>query len=48
VKAVADLVAPSNDEEGVAWTLRELILAEHQSGAGPTGVGQKAHHQATS
>jgi Cof subfamily protein (haloacid dehalogenase superfamily) len=26
VKAAADLVAPSNDEDGVAWVLRELAL----------------------
>lgn len=26
VKAAADLVAPSNDEDGVAWILRELVL----------------------
>lgn len=26
VKAVAHLIAPSNDEDGVAWVLRELIL----------------------
>ena len=26
VKAAADLVAPSNDEDGVAWVLRELLL----------------------
>lgn len=26
VKAAADLVAPSNDEDGVAWVLRELVL----------------------
>jgi len=30
VKAAADLVAPSNDEDGVAWVLRELILKEHR------------------
>jgi Cof subfamily protein (haloacid dehalogenase superfamily) len=29
VKAAADLVAPSNDEDGVAWVLRELVLKEH-------------------
>jgi Cof subfamily protein (haloacid dehalogenase superfamily) len=27
VKAAADLVAPSNDEDGVAWVLRELVGA---------------------
>jgi Cof subfamily protein (haloacid dehalogenase superfamily) len=26
VKAAADLVAPSNDEDGVAWVLREMVL----------------------
>ncbi len=26
VKAAADLVAPSNDEDGVAWVLRDLVL----------------------
>ena len=26
VKAAANLVAPSNDEDGVAWVLRELVL----------------------
>jgi hydroxymethylpyrimidine pyrophosphatase-like HAD family hydrolase len=26
VKAAADVVAPSNDEGGVAWSLRELVL----------------------
>jgi len=26
VKAAANLVAPSNDEGGVAWVLRELVL----------------------
>jgi Cof subfamily protein (haloacid dehalogenase superfamily) len=29
VKATADLVAPSNDEDGVAWVLREMVLKEH-------------------
>lgn len=48
VKAVADLVAPSNDEDGVAWTLRELVLAGRQTGAGPSSVGRKAHHRAAS
>jgi Cof subfamily protein (haloacid dehalogenase superfamily) len=31
VKAAADLVAPSNDEDGVAWVLRELVLKEHET-----------------
>jgi Cof subfamily protein (haloacid dehalogenase superfamily) len=26
VKAAADLIAPTNDEDGVAWILRELVL----------------------
>ncbi|MFL5705081.1 MAG: HAD family hydrolase [Ktedonobacteraceae bacterium] len=26
VKAAAKLIAPSNDENGVAWVLRELVL----------------------
>jgi hypothetical protein len=26
VKAAADVIAPSNDEGGVAWSLRELVL----------------------
>jgi Cof subfamily protein (haloacid dehalogenase superfamily) len=26
VQAVADLIAPSNDEDGVAWTLRNIVL----------------------
>lgn len=30
VKAAANLVAPSNDEGGVAWTLRELVLARQR------------------
>lgn len=30
VKAAADLVAPSNDEGGVAWVLRELVLKEQE------------------
>src|SRR6266700_4466640 len=29
VKAATDLVAPSNDEDGVAWVLREMVLKEH-------------------
>lgn len=28
VKAAADVIAPSNDEGGVAWVLRELLLAK--------------------
>jgi Cof subfamily protein (haloacid dehalogenase superfamily) len=28
VQAVADLIAPSNDEDGVAWTLRNVVLQE--------------------
>lgn len=31
VKAAAHLVAPSNDEDGVAWVLRELVLKGGQS-----------------
>ncbi|HVB72598.1 MAG TPA: Cof-type HAD-IIB family hydrolase [Ktedonobacteraceae bacterium] len=31
VKATADLVAPSNDEDGVGWVLRELVLKEHET-----------------
>jgi len=31
VKAAANLVAPSNDEDGVAWVLRELVLQEHKT-----------------
>jgi Cof subfamily protein (haloacid dehalogenase superfamily) len=30
VKAVADLIAPSNDQDGVAWTLRTIALQEEQ------------------
>jgi Cof subfamily protein (haloacid dehalogenase superfamily) len=30
IKAVADLIAPSNDQDGVAWTLRTLVLQEEQ------------------
>jgi len=26
VRAAADVIAPSNDEGGVAWALRELVL----------------------
>jgi hydroxymethylpyrimidine pyrophosphatase-like HAD family hydrolase len=26
VKAAANLIAPTNDENGVAWVLRELLL----------------------
>ncbi len=33
VKALADYIAPSNDEEGVSWVLRELVLANHDTGA---------------
>jgi len=29
VKAATDLVAPSNDEDGVAWVLREMVLKEY-------------------
>ena len=29
VKAATDLVAPSNDEDGVAWVLREMVLKGH-------------------
>ena len=28
IKAAADIIAPTNDEDGVAWTLRTLILQE--------------------
>ncbi len=31
VKAAADLVAPSNDEDGVAWVLCKLVLMEHEA-----------------
>jgi Cof subfamily protein (haloacid dehalogenase superfamily) len=31
VKAAADIVAPSNDEGGVAWALRELVLKPARS-----------------
>jgi Cof subfamily protein (haloacid dehalogenase superfamily) len=31
VKAAADLVAPSNDEDGVNWVLRELVLQDHET-----------------
>lgn len=30
VKAVADLIAPSNDQDGVAWALRTLALQEEE------------------
>lgn len=30
VKAAADLVAPSNDEGGIAWVLHELVLKEQE------------------
>lgn len=29
VKAASDLVAPSNDEDGVAWVLSKMVLKEH-------------------
>src|SRR5262249_52546314 len=47
-KAAADMVAPSNDEEGVSWVLRELVLAEHQTGAGAQPTRLKAQQQASS
>lgn len=28
IKAIADRIAPTNDEDGVAWALRELVLKE--------------------
>jgi len=28
VKEVARLIAPSNDEDGVAWTIEKVILAD--------------------
>ncbi len=30
VKAAADLIVPSNDEDGVAWALRKLVLKERE------------------
>jgi 3-deoxy-D-manno-octulosonate 8-phosphate phosphatase KdsC-like HAD superfamily phosphatase len=48
VKAVAHFVAPSNDEEGVARTLCELVLAEYPTGAGGTPARLKARDQASS
>src|SRR5258706_15272690 len=30
-KAATELVPPSNDEDGVAWVLREMVLKEHDS-----------------
>lgn len=30
--AVADVIAPSNDEDGVAWTLRTIVLQEEAVG----------------
>jgi Cof subfamily protein (haloacid dehalogenase superfamily) len=32
VKAAADRIAPSNDENGVAWALREIVLGERIGG----------------
>jgi Cof subfamily protein (haloacid dehalogenase superfamily) len=32
VKAAADRIAPSNDENGVAWALREIVLEERRRG----------------
>ncbi len=31
VQAAADLIAPSNDEDGVAWTLRNIVLQAEAS-----------------
>jgi hydroxymethylpyrimidine pyrophosphatase-like HAD family hydrolase len=28
LKAVADIIAPTNDDGGVAWALHELVLRE--------------------
>lgn len=50
VKAAAQIIAPTNDEEGVAWVLREVVLAEQETSAG----GSRKHppptpyHQASS
>jgi Cof subfamily protein (haloacid dehalogenase superfamily) len=31
IKAAADLIAPTNDEDGVAWTLRTIVLRDLES-----------------
>jgi len=49
VKAAADLVAPSNDEDGVAWVLRELVLKEHGRSPKPRSnivkTNRTVHHR---
>ena len=48
VKAAADVVAPTNDDGGVAWALRELILKDVRRGPSPAKLGASSPPRASS